>query len=206
MLINPEFGEIMCPATGTVQLPRLTDGSHCLTICEEANLNGYLGANPPGAPFKPTSPGSTDYYASWVDTVDFTISTGAVTQNSTQPPQTSTPPTITNLSIENKTYTTHEIPLNFTVNENISKVAYSLDGKDNVTIAGNCTLTGLSVGAHNLTVYAWNSADVGSSQTANFAIANTASPETLQEALLMIIVVSALVMGGFLFYFKNRKR
>ena len=211
VLNNPVFGEIICPANGMVQLPELSEGSHCLTIYEEANLNDYHGANPPGAPFKPTGPGSADYYAAWVDTVDFSISTGVATQNSTPPPQASTPPAITNLSIENKTYSTQDIPLNFNVNENASKVAYSLDGKDNVTIAGNCTLTGLSVGAHNLTVYAWNDAGIGASQTVNFAIANmvsvaSQSPETFPEGLVIVSVVSvAVVIGGFLVYFKNRK-
>ncbi len=32
VLNNPVFGEIICPANGTVQLPELSDGSHCLTI------------------------------------------------------------------------------------------------------------------------------------------------------------------------------
>ena len=68
--------QLIGSATGLVQLPELSEGLHRLTIYEEANLKDYHGANPPGAPFKPTSPGSADYYAAWVDTVDFTINTG----------------------------------------------------------------------------------------------------------------------------------
>ncbi|MGD0204595.1 MAG: hypothetical protein ABSC20_11930 [Candidatus Bathyarchaeia archaeon] len=213
VLNDPVFGELICPATGTVQLPELPDGSHCLTIYEEANLNDYHGANPPGAPFKPTAPGSADYYAAWVDAVDFSISTGAVTQNSTPPPQTSTPPTITNLSIENETYTTQDVPLNFTVNQNIITAAYSLDGESNVTIAGNTTLTGLSVGAHTLTVYVWNdTGNIGASQTVNFAVTNVTSvasqsPEPFPTALVTVLVASAaVVISGSLIYLKNRKR
>ncbi|HKM59984.1 MAG TPA: hypothetical protein VJY36_03845 [Candidatus Bathyarchaeia archaeon] len=198
-------------ATGLVQLPELSEGSHRLIIYEEAYLNDYHGANPPGAPFKPIAPGSADYYAAWADTVDFSINSSSVTPTPT-PPGESAPPTITNLLIENKTYNIPDIPLNFIVNENTSKVAYSLDGKDNVTINGNITLTGLSVGAHNLTVYTWNDAgNIGASQTVNFAVANVTSIASQSSgpfpaALVIVSVVSvAVVIGGCLVYFKNRK-
>ena len=59
--------------TGTAQMPTLSNGSHKLTIYEVAYLNNYHGANPPGAPFKPTSPGSDNYTCSWTDTVYFSI-------------------------------------------------------------------------------------------------------------------------------------
>jgi hypothetical protein len=87
-----------------------------------------------------------------------------------------------------------------------------LDGKDNVTINGNVTLTGLSVGAHSLTVYAWNNAgNIGASQTVNFAVANVTSIVSqssgpFPKALVIVLVVSAaVVIGGCLVYFKNRK-
>lgn len=54
-----------------------------------------------------------------------------------------TPPVISNLTIENKTYTA-EIPLNFSLNEIASQISYSLDNQANVTILGNTTLAGLS--------------------------------------------------------------
>lgn len=129
-----------------IQLPRLSSGPHQLTVFEDAYLNGYLGANPPGAPFKPTAPGSINYVASWVDTVYFTIDSDDGSSDSF-PPKDSTPPAITLLSIENKTYETADLLLNFTVSEE-SQVSYSLDGQDNVTISGNCTLTKLSFGSH----------------------------------------------------------
>ncbi len=40
------------------------------------------------------------------------------------------------------------------MNEETSHVSYSLDGHDNVTITGNTTLAELSIGPHNLTLYA----------------------------------------------------
>lgn len=61
--------------TGLVNLPELSDGSHSLTINVLCSLNNYHGANPPGPPFKPTSPDSYDYIATWIHTICFTIDT-----------------------------------------------------------------------------------------------------------------------------------
>jgi parallel beta-helix repeat protein len=65
-----------------------------------------------------------------------------------------TPPTISILSPENKTYTGKDVPLTFTVDETISWIGYSLDGQMNETIGGNITLNGLPDGIHTVTVYA----------------------------------------------------
>jgi hypothetical protein len=51
-----------------------------------------------------------------------------------------TPPIISLLSPENKTYYTTEIPLSFKVNETPTWMSYSLNGQANVTIVGNITL------------------------------------------------------------------
>jgi len=59
--------------TGLVALPELSEGEHCLTLNVECRLDDYHGANPPGAPFTPTSPGSSDYVATWTHTIYFTI-------------------------------------------------------------------------------------------------------------------------------------
>jgi hypothetical protein len=60
---------------GIVRLPELSEGSHSLTIDVLCGLYDYHGANPPGAPFTPTSPGSSDYIATWTHTIYFTINT-----------------------------------------------------------------------------------------------------------------------------------
>jgi hypothetical protein len=209
---TPGF-QLIVTENGTVQLPELSAGSHCLTIYEQATLNDYHGANPPGAPFQPISLGSADYVASWVDPVYFSINSSAVAQTSTQQPALSSPPTIMNLSIENKTYTMPDLPLIFTVNGSTSKVAYSLDGKNNVTVAGNTTLTRLSVGAHNLTIYAWNdNGSVSASQTVDFAVASMASSASGSSAPFQMAVVAGLIasvavfVGCCLACFKKRKR
>jgi len=83
------------------------------------------------------------------------------------------PPNISILSPENKTYTTTDILLSLKVNEATSRIKYSLDGKANVTIAGNTTLTGLSDGLHILTVYSTDAAgNTGTSKT-SFSITQT---------------------------------
>jgi hypothetical protein len=58
------------------------------------------------------------------------------------------------VSPENRTYTANSVPLTFTVNKPAKWMAYSLDGKANVTIDGNTTLNELPNGSHNITIYA----------------------------------------------------
>ena len=79
--------------TGTAQMPILSNGSHKLTIYEVAYLNNYHGANPPGAPFQPTSPGSDNYTCSWTNTVYFSIN--ATTSSTLSPTPSSTTPSAT---------------------------------------------------------------------------------------------------------------
>ena len=67
---------------------------------------------------------------------------------------------------------TSDVPLNFTVNGSAAKISYALDGQDNVTIAGNTTLAGMSVGSHNVVVYVWDAAgNIGASETVSFTMA-----------------------------------
>jgi len=57
-----------------------------------------------------------------------------------------------------------------------SALTYSLDGQQNVSIAGNTTLTGLSDGSHSLIVYADDLAgNIVHSDLSNFTV-NTATP------------------------------
>jgi hypothetical protein len=117
------------------------------------------------------------------------------------------PPNVSVLRMENKTYVTSDVPLSFTVDEAVSQIKYSLDGQDNVTIAGNTTLAGLPVGVHNVTVYAWDEAEnVGSSETVYFTIAEP-EPEPFPTTLVIVpIALVALIGMGLLAYFKKRKR
>ena len=120
------------------------------------------------------------------------------------------PPNVSILQMENATYTEPVVPLNFTVNEAVSKIAYTLNGYENVTVTGNTSLTGLSYGTHNLTVYAVDVAgNTGTSKTVYFTISE---PEQTPEPFPVVLVAtasgaSAAIIGlGLLVYFKRRRR
>jgi hypothetical protein len=111
--------------------------------------------------------------------------------------------TVSVLSVKNETYCTSEIPLDFTVNELVSQIGYCLDGQENVAVAANTTLTGLSNGEHSLTVYATdNAGNAGFSETITFSV-DVPFP-------IAIVVASAsgvsVVAVGMLVYFKKRRR
>jgi hypothetical protein len=74
-----------------------------------------------------------------------------------------TPPTIWNVSVENRTYDSTNVTLNFNLNEAASQISYNLDNQANVTLAGNSTLTSLTEGSHMLIVYAKD--EVGNTAT-----------------------------------------
>jgi hypothetical protein len=98
--------------------------------------------------------------------------------------------------------------LNFTVDEPISQISYSLDGQDNATVVGNTTLPALSEGEHNVTVYAIDSGGkVGTSETITFTIAKEPElPELFPLTLIIASIASVAIIGvALLVYFKKRK-
>ena len=114
-------------------------------------------------------------------------------------------PLVSISSLENKTYNTSDILLNFTVNEVVSSIKYSLDGGENETITGNTTLTGLPNGAHNITVYATDETrNTGTSETVLFTIE---VPESFPTVLVATVSgVSVAIIGTVLLvYFRKRK-
>lgn len=192
---------------GFAELPELSDGSHQITITLVVEFTVYSGNNPPGAPFKETTPGSGDWVAKWVNTIDFSIDSSPSPLNLT--------PTVAVFSIENnQTFNIADVPLNFTVDTPVSQLTYSLDENNNVSISGNTTLTNLPNGTHNLIVYALSDAGVvGASQTINFTVADTSTatlpvsqsfPATLVIAVFMGLLVTAVL--AVLVYAKWGKR
>jgi nitrous oxidase accessory protein len=79
------------------------------------------------------------------------------------------------LSPQNRTYSATDIPLEYAVNRFFYSTTYRLDGQAAVAVVGNTTLTGLSEGTHQLTVYV-NSTDspTGASATVWFTVDTTA--------------------------------
>ena len=114
------------------------------------------------------------------------------------------PPEIKSVSPENKTYNSSSVSLIFTVNKPVNWSGYSLNGENNVTIAGNTTLSELPNGAHNITVYATDQfGNTGASDTVYF---NVNVPEPFPIAPVAAGITSAAVVGiGVLIYFKKRK-
>jgi len=116
------------------------------------------------------------------------------------------PPSVSLASPENKTYITFDVPLNFTVNESSSQISYSLDGKDNVTTAGNTTLTGLTTGEHSITVYATNVAgNIGASETITFTVATQTGSFPIEITAVAIVSIF-IIAPGLAVYLKKRKR
>jgi len=114
------------------------------------------------------------------------------------------PPALSVLSPQNSTYYNGNVSLTFTANKPTLWIGYSLDGQANVTINGNCTLTELSNGLHNITVYANDTSDnVGRSETISF---NVEKPEPVYFAVVVsAAAVSAVVASVSIVYFKKRK-
>jgi len=119
----------------------------------------------------------------------------------------SIPPNILILSPESKAFNTSDVPLDFTVNEAFSQISYSLDGNENVTATGNMTLTRLSGGAHNVTVYATDEAgNIGASETIYF---NVELPEPFPTTLFVVAGsgASVAIIGvGLLVCFKKKRK
>jgi len=116
------------------------------------------------------------------------------------------PQNITIVKPENTTYTPSEVPLSCFIDEPASWVGYSLDGQENVTIAGNTTLTSLPYGEHNVTIYATDEAgNTGASEMIFFTIEEP--PEPFPTTLVLASTTSVAVVGvGLLFYFKKLRR
>jgi hypothetical protein len=86
-------------------------------------------------------------------------------------PYDTSPPHISISSPGNEAYNDARVPLTFSIYESSSSMSYSLDGQDNVTIMGNATLSGLSNGLHNVTVYVTDrSGNIGASETVYFTV------------------------------------
>ncbi len=113
-----------------------------------------------------------------------------------------TPPIISGLSVENKTYNQLDLPLDFTVNEPTSWIGCSLDDKANITLAGNTTLT-LKEGPHSIVLYANDTAgNMVASETIYFTIAQVFPTIPVAAGVAATIFVGT----GLLAYFKKRKK
>ncbi|MGD6852807.1 MAG: Kelch repeat-containing protein [Candidatus Bathyarchaeia archaeon] len=112
----------------------------------------------------------------------------------------SIPPKISILYPTNCTITNTSFLLQFVSNKQIQLSSYSLDGQLNVSIAGNTTLTGLSSGTHNITVYVNdNFGNVGKSETVTFGIAKPVEPLPTIVVIAVVLAVVIVVGVGLLY-------
>jgi parallel beta-helix repeat protein len=119
--------------------------------------------------------------------------------------QKTTPPKIALLLSINQVFNESSIPLFFMVDKQVKWMGYSLDGEQNVTITGNSTISGLTNGLHNVTVYAKDTfGNEGASETIIFNI-NVSEP--FPTSLISAVVITIAISGiGLAIYFKKRKR
>ncbi len=96
--------------TGSVILPALSYGSHNVTVFAEHTINNEL--------------------------VHLDKNTVYFTRSDMIPPDELIPPIISNLSLENKTYTTAEVLLSFNIDKTVSWMAYCIDNQKNITLVG----------------------------------------------------------------------
>lgn len=111
---------------------------------------------------------------------------------------------ITMISPMNKTYATSSIPLEFSSSESLSWMGYRLDNGGIIEIAGNTTISGLSLGSHNLTVYTKDSVgNIAASEMIYFIIQEA---EVATSNLVLVAAVCVIIAGaGLLVYFKKWK-
>jgi len=173
----------------TINLTNIPEGNQTLTITA-VGYGYYPGYKSviPNYPDDPTSiPVCYNFESASNCTLGFAVDT--------------TIPQVSILELNNKIFSDAEVPLSFTVNELPSRTVYSLDGRENVTITGNTTITELAEGMHSLTVYVMDEAGNIGFQTAYFSV--TLFPTALVLGSVLTIVAVSI---GLYVYFKKRQR
>ncbi|MBE3116296.1 hypothetical protein IMZ68_03750, partial [Candidatus Bathyarchaeota archaeon] len=98
------------------------------------------------------------------------------------------------------------VSFNFTVNRPVDWLGYSLDGKENITVTGNFTLSVLSTGSHNVTVYAKDSnGNVGASETIAFGVSEKTFPFATVVGIAVTVAVVVIGLSIALIISKKRK-
>ena len=157
--------------TFSVDLTGLEDGKHIVEVTATVTVKsltvfyGGITADVLWSPSTPTSSGQ----------LNFTLDVN--------------PPSIVIISLQNRAFETVDVPLNFTVNEPVSSLSYSLDGNGNVTFTNVVMahiygkdnyyfiLTGLEDGSHSLKIYAKDTAGyTGESETYYFTVNTQPTP------------------------------
>jgi hypothetical protein len=114
------------------------------------------------------------------------------------------PPIISDLSVENRTYSQDNLTLNFTLDEPASWTGYCLDDKANVTLTEDFTLNESLPGSHTLAFYANDTVgNMGRSETVYFT---TTRPFPTMPVLAGTVVAVVLLSASLLLYYKKHEK
>jgi hypothetical protein len=113
-------------------------------------------------------------------------------------------PEISVVSPLNGSSVSSDVHLNFTLSKEVSWLAYSLDGAQNLTINGNTTINNLASGNHSLTIYAKDSYGNVDSQTVRFAVLLPVSFPFTSISVIIIIAVFAAFILVYLLYKRHK--
>jgi len=117
------------------------------------------------------------------------------------------PPKISIASPQNESQSSNVVSLNFTLSKPVEWIGYSLDGEENMTVTGNFTLTDLSNGLHNLTVYANDTfGNMGASEPVSFTVAVPERFPFVPFAVAAVAVIAIVAVAGLLLYRRKRRR
>jgi parallel beta-helix repeat protein len=199
-------------SNNTVYYNNFVNSTYLVKVTDSVNVwdDGYLGNY--WSNYKTKHPNAIQIDNSGTYNIPYTIDSKNIDRHPLTQPYSNAfyapriPLKISVLSPVNQVFNESSVPLAFTVNKQTAWMGYSLDGQDNVTVTGNSTITELTNGLHNLTVYARDEFDnAGASETINF---NVEVPEPFQIGLVAVAsVVTVAVMGvGMLVYFRKSKR
>ncbi|MCW3983857.1 MAG: hypothetical protein NWE96_07655 [Candidatus Bathyarchaeota archaeon] len=115
-------------------------------------------------------------------------------------------PSVSLINPLNTTFPIANVTLNFTLNKQVSWLGYSLDGQDNATITGNLTLTNLSTGPHNITVYAKDKyGNTASSETITFTITPPSEFASILVVIICAITIAAIIVCVYVYRRKKKK-
>lgn len=161
--------------SGTIALPELPQGAYNLTVFGEYNRAEGVD---------PKYPNMYD-----IQTIRFAINNGV-------------PPKITMSNFDSVIFENDSLPLNFVIEEPVVWMGYSFDGKENVTVSGNFTLSDLAYGAHNVTVYAKDLLGNEGASTADFTVEKKAQIEL--EIVVLFAIVVAVCIGSIVLFRRHR--
>ena len=118
-------------------------------------------------------------------------------------------PIITFASLQNATFETSAVPLNFTVDHAVTEMSYCLDGQEAIPLSGNTTLTDLANGQHNVAVCATDEYGYAGVSDILFFNVNVTKADAPEFPLVPFVAISAILVvsavAGVMVHFKKRK-